>query len=130
LLCAVLAGDNPVARLFSWRPLVAVGVMSYSLYLVHQPIVGLLAHALGGGQGADPRRVFLEQVALLPLILLAAFALFATVEWRSIARGSGRARGGVRAVLFPPAVASAPPRQLPQHVATVPQPALPAEPNA
>jgi peptidoglycan/LPS O-acetylase OafA/YrhL len=130
LLCAVLAGDNPVARLFAWRPLVAVGVMSYSLYLVHQPIVGLLAHALGGGRGVDPRRVFLEQVALLPLLLLAALALFATVEWRSIARGSGRARGQVRGLLFPPVAATAPQAQVTRPVAPVPQPALPAEPTA
>jgi peptidoglycan/LPS O-acetylase OafA/YrhL len=139
LLCAVLAGDNVVARVFSWRPLVAVGVMSYSLYLVHQPIVGLLAHALGGGTGADPRRVFLEQVALLPVLLLVAFALFATVEWRSIARGSGRARGRVRDLLFPPAPAGAVPAGAvatapgapPRHAAPVlrPQPALPAEPG-
>jgi peptidoglycan/LPS O-acetylase OafA/YrhL len=129
LLCAVLAGDNPVARLFAWRPLVAVGVMSYSLYLVHQPIVGLLAQALGGGQGVDPRRVFLEQLALLPLLLLAALALFATVEWRSIARGPGRSRGRVRELLFPPV--PAPPAPAPRHAAAaiVPQPALPAEPS-
>ena len=119
LLCAVLAGDNIVARLFAWRPLVAVGVMSYSLYLVHQPIVGLLARALGGGRGVDPRRVFLEQVALLPLILLVALALFASVEWRSIARGSGRARGRVRDLLFPPA--PAPQVRIPRH-------AVPARP--
>jgi peptidoglycan/LPS O-acetylase OafA/YrhL len=130
LLCAVLAGDNPAARLFSWRPLVAVGVMSYSLYLVHQPIVGLLAHALGGGQGVDPRRVFLEQVALLPLLLLAALALFATVEWRSIARGSGRARGQVRALLFPPVPTPPAPAPRPAAAAIVPQPALPTEPTA
>jgi peptidoglycan/LPS O-acetylase OafA/YrhL len=85
---------------FAWRPLVAIGVMSYSLYLVHQPLVGLLAHALGGGQGVDPRRVFLQQVALFPLILVVAFALFATVEWRSIsARGPGRV--SVHDLLFP-----------------------------
>jgi peptidoglycan/LPS O-acetylase OafA/YrhL len=107
LLCAVLAGDNVVARLFAWRPLVAVGVMSYSLYLVHQPLVGLLAHALGGGRGVDPRVVFLEQVALLPGILLVAFALFATVEWRSISR-PGSARVGVRGLLFPAAARSEP----------------------
>ncbi len=123
LLCAVLAGDNVVARVFAWRPLVAIGVMSYSLYLVHQPLVGLLAHALGGGQGVDPRRVFLEQVALLPLILVAAFALFATVEWRSIgSRAPGRVQ--VRHLLFPPVHGPDVPVSRPAAAAP-PEPAMP-----
>jgi peptidoglycan/LPS O-acetylase OafA/YrhL len=39
LLTAVLKGDNMVAAAMSWRPLVALGTMSYSVYLVHQPVV-------------------------------------------------------------------------------------------
>jgi peptidoglycan/LPS O-acetylase OafA/YrhL len=46
LLAAVLKGDNVVAAAISWRPLVALGTMSYSLYLVHQPVVQALAHLL------------------------------------------------------------------------------------
>lgn len=86
LVVAVLADDNVVARAFSWRPLVAIGVMSYSLYLVHQPIIEAFGAVLTSQPGADPRRVFLAMIALLPVVLLAAFGLFAAVERRSLTR--------------------------------------------
>ena len=46
LLCIVLSGGNLIARILSWRPLVTLGVMSYSIYLAHQPIVVSLAYLL------------------------------------------------------------------------------------
>lgn len=101
LVCLVLAGDNVVARVFSWRPLVAVGVMSYSLYLVHQPMVEILGAAMGAGRGADPRHVFLVMLALSPVILAAAFALFVAVERRSLTPPGARPVP-LRALLMPP----------------------------
>ncbi len=100
LVGVVLAGDNPVARAISWRPLVAIGVMSYSLYLVHQPMVEVMAHFLGANDGADSRQVFLAMLAMLPLILAAAFALFYAVERRSLSKGS--AKKPVLELMFPP----------------------------
>lgn len=52
LLIAIRAGrDNLVQRLFGWRPLVAIGTFSYSLYLMHVPVIVLLLqyvlHPLG-----------------------------------------------------------------------------------
>lgn len=39
----IAAGCNPLLRtLLSWRPLVAVGLASYSMYLIHEPVIGLL----------------------------------------------------------------------------------------
>jgi peptidoglycan/LPS O-acetylase OafA/YrhL len=35
-------GHNPLRALFGWRPLVSVGAMSYSLYLIHAPLVHLV----------------------------------------------------------------------------------------
>jgi peptidoglycan/LPS O-acetylase OafA/YrhL/GT2 family glycosyltransferase len=84
LLSVVLAGGNPVARAFSWSPLATLGTMSYSLYLVHQPMVQVLANVLGAGHGASSGRVFLELVLCLPLSLLAAWVLFVTVERHSL----------------------------------------------
>lgn len=96
LVLSVLAGDNIVARAFSWRPLVAIGVMSYSLYLVHQPIIEAFGAILSDQPGADPRRIFVAMVALFPVVLLAAFGLFAGVERRSLTPGVP-----VRELLFP-----------------------------
>lgn len=99
LVSTVLAGNNVVAAAFSWRPLVAVGVFSYSLYLLHGPVIAVLGYLLRTGVTDDPRQVFLLQVALLPVTLAAALALFALVERHSL---SGTApAGGVRQLLFP-----------------------------
>jgi peptidoglycan/LPS O-acetylase OafA/YrhL len=50
LLLYAGAADGPATRLLSWRPLVAIGLISYSLYLWHWPILSLsqlwLGHAL------------------------------------------------------------------------------------
>jgi peptidoglycan/LPS O-acetylase OafA/YrhL len=105
LVSVVLAGDNVVARLFSWRPLVAIGVMSYSLYLVHQPVLEILGSALGADEGADPKRVFLTMLALFPLILAAALALFAAVERRSLTP-AGTPSAPLRDLLLPPSTAT------------------------
>lgn len=35
--------DGPVKRLVTWRPLVSVGIFSYSLYLVHEPFLRAVA---------------------------------------------------------------------------------------
>ena len=83
LLCIVLSGGNLVARVLSWRPLVTLGVMSYSIYLVHQPIVVSLAYLLHQ-TGASPRLVFVEIVLLIPAILGVAWLLFITVERRTL----------------------------------------------
>ncbi|HRE01518.1 MAG TPA: acyltransferase, partial [Ilumatobacteraceae bacterium] len=37
-----LLADGPVATALSWRPLVALGRLSYSLYLVHWPVILLI----------------------------------------------------------------------------------------
>lgn len=113
LVCVVLAGGSPIARAFSWRPLVAVGVMSYSVYLVHQPILEVLAYSLGAGNGTSPRAVFLGLLLLLPVVLVVALALFATVERRSLSSGSSRTPLGE--LLFPgdaPKVGVSPTKEL------------------
>ncbi|HMC79365.1 MAG TPA: acyltransferase [Acidimicrobiia bacterium] len=100
VVCLVADGGNPVARAFSSTPLVVLGAMSYSIYLVHQPLVEVGAHLLGAGNGASPRRVFLELVALIPVLLVAAWILFVTVERRTVGASS---LGGLRGerLLFP-----------------------------
>jgi len=83
LLGLVITGRNSVAKLFSWPPLVSIGAMSFSLYLVHQPILQIEDALLGSGAGSDPTMMFLELVALLPVVLIAAGLLFVLVERRA-----------------------------------------------
>ena len=100
LLCVVLAGESWVSRIVAWRPLAAVGVMSYSLYLVHQPIVQSLSFLLR--HSGSPRTVFLEVLLLVPVILTVAWLLFITVERRTL-RSSGEAEpGSPEALLLAP----------------------------
>jgi len=84
LLALVLASDNVVSRFFSWRPLVALGTMSYSLYLVHQPVIEGLAYLLRVHGHLSPTKTFLVLVLLLPVVLLLAYGLFMTVERRTL----------------------------------------------
>jgi peptidoglycan/LPS O-acetylase OafA/YrhL len=90
LVCTVVDREHPIARIFAWRPLVAVGVMSYSLYLVHQPLVEIGGHALGGR--LSPLLVFVALVVMIPALLLVARLLFVTVEQHTITGGPADSR--------------------------------------
>jgi peptidoglycan/LPS O-acetylase OafA/YrhL len=79
LLGLVIGGDNLVTRVFSWRPLVAVGVMSYSLYLVHQPMVQLVV-AIADRRAATSLETFWILILVLPLIFALSWLLFMGVE--------------------------------------------------
>jgi peptidoglycan/LPS O-acetylase OafA/YrhL len=84
LLCLVLASNTLVSRVFSWRPLVALGIMSYSIYLVHQPLVQGLAYVLRTYVHTTPDETFVGLVVLIPVIVAIAWVLFITVERRSL----------------------------------------------
>jgi peptidoglycan/LPS O-acetylase OafA/YrhL len=85
LVCTVLIPGNIVWRAMSWRPLVAIGTMSYSLYLIHQPIIQSVSGWFAVYQpSASPTVVFLWLLALLPAMLLVAWAFFMLVERRTL----------------------------------------------
>jgi peptidoglycan/LPS O-acetylase OafA/YrhL len=121
LLVAVLATDGLVSRIFAWRPLVAVGIMSYSVYLVHQPLIQALAFVLRHDLGLSTTRAFVALIALLPVILAVAWVLFVLVERYTLTSRPVEVSGRLAAILFPtfglrPAGrkrAQAPPRALP-----------------
>lgn len=67
-----------------WRPLVWIGLWSYSLYLVHSPLLGLgnilvLKHAPGL---SIKERFLVEVVVVLPLALVASYVFHRLVERR------------------------------------------------
>jgi peptidoglycan/LPS O-acetylase OafA/YrhL len=84
LLCLVLSANNVVASIASWKPLVILGTMSYSLYLVHQPMVQSLAYVLHTNAHTSPQLTFLAVFACIPVIFLLAWILFYTVERRTL----------------------------------------------
>lgn len=53
--CLLLAGSvaGPLQRLLTWRPLADLGLISYSVYLIHEPVVKELFIWQPGRQGSD-----------------------------------------------------------------------------
>jgi peptidoglycan/LPS O-acetylase OafA/YrhL len=80
LLAATRAPRGMITRAFSWNPLVWVGKSSYSLYLIHAPLLQLLWLALrpfGLGSGI----IFILLMTLgVPLILVAANLFYRVFE--------------------------------------------------
>jgi peptidoglycan/LPS O-acetylase OafA/YrhL len=72
--CVLPLGDGPLLRALDWRPLVAVGVASYSLYLWHLPITKSIYDALG-----TPGTVGLALVAM-PASIAAALLSYRFIE--------------------------------------------------
>ncbi|MEO0699668.1 MAG: acyltransferase, partial [Pseudomonadota bacterium] len=73
--------DTHVAKGLSWRPLVAVGLVSYGAYLWHVPLLVFARHALAAS--ADPE---LDRIIALPMALGVALCLLslllAAASWR------------------------------------------------
>jgi peptidoglycan/LPS O-acetylase OafA/YrhL len=82
LLLVVVAEGGPVARLLRAAPLQRVGLLAYGLYLLHQPVNGLL-HALVLGEA--PGLATPAAAALTACALAVTFAL-AELSWRFVER--------------------------------------------
>ena len=65
LLICFARADNVIGRLLAWRPLVMIGLISYSAYLWHQPIFAFARHALA----EEPSRLSMLLLAVLGLVL-------------------------------------------------------------
>jgi peptidoglycan/LPS O-acetylase OafA/YrhL len=83
LLCLVLARDNVVSRAFAWKPIVILGTMSYSIYLIHTPVLEMMDARLSH-LGWTPNVVCYALIALTPVVVFAAWLLFVSVERRSL----------------------------------------------
>ena len=91
VLVAVAAGDAWTTRLLSWGPFVAIGKVSYSLYLWHWPLI-TLGRARAELLGLSPEAGALVGAAASVVV---AVAVFAGVERPFRARGPGRGRRGL-----------------------------------
>jgi peptidoglycan/LPS O-acetylase OafA/YrhL len=101
LLCVVLDGDNFIARIASLPPLVVLGTMSYSIYLVHQPILQSSAYFLRK-HGVSQQHVLVALILLIPAVLAAAWVLFVTVERTTVNRASFADMTGASILLLGP----------------------------
>ena len=84
LLVAVATGQAaPLRRLLDTRPLRRLGGVSYSLYLVHAPVVVVVHEELVSGRVPRGAADFLVTAAVaVPAALLLARGLAGAVEWR------------------------------------------------
>ncbi len=74
----VVSSVSPLNRLLAWKPLVALGAFSYSLYLMHHPIQQVVyAHRPAGTEGPESLFWYLLGVGL-PLMVMGSW-LFSLV---------------------------------------------------
>jgi peptidoglycan/LPS O-acetylase OafA/YrhL len=98
MACLMIAvgsgGARPLRALLEWRPLVWLGTISFSLYLVHGPVVHLvwleLLDPLGLGVG-EPAALLVLFATAIPASILVAWGFYHAVERRTLSSRS-RAR--------------------------------------
>ncbi|HEY2110890.1 MAG TPA: acyltransferase family protein [Dongiaceae bacterium] len=76
IIAAGRAGDSWVARLLSWRPLVFIGRISYSLYLWHWPVIVFMIMS-----GLTPST---HQPSWLKFLAVVSSVILATLSWRYV----------------------------------------------
>jgi peptidoglycan/LPS O-acetylase OafA/YrhL len=70
LIAGGLYGPTPVSRLLSFKPMVLMGLMSYSIYLYHWPLIALATYRLGRPPDASEAA-----------ILVVAGLVFGALSW-------------------------------------------------
>jgi peptidoglycan/LPS O-acetylase OafA/YrhL len=91
-----LAGQTGVVvmllRVLEWKPLAVIGAMSYSLYLIHGPLINLTAMLLAWLCGPNsPVRIWLMPVVAIPAIWAAVRVFHQQIErpFMTTPRGAG-----------------------------------------
>jgi peptidoglycan/LPS O-acetylase OafA/YrhL len=87
LLIALVIGSARAQAALCWRPLAALGTMSFSLYLIHLPVILAAVHLTPAWV---PPALTLVAAPLVSIAL--AFTLFHTVERPTMPLGRGLAR--------------------------------------
>jgi len=102
--CAIVAScrdDGRLRRALGWRPLVFVGAFSYSLYLVHAPLLQLLWQYDLASLGLGPSGTFVLLVLVgVPLVVGASYLFFLAFE-RPFLSPQHRARVGAAVAIRP-----------------------------
>lgn len=87
---ALSGSAGPLLGLLSSRPLAALGVFSYSIYLIHNPLLRVMHLALESSLTLSPERMLALLVAATPLYLLLAYLFHRVVERPFMASEGGR----------------------------------------
>ncbi len=74
------AGTNPLLRAFEWSPLVFLGGFSYSLYLIHAPVLALFALALRGGSLSAAASLVILLAVAVPVSVALAYGFHIVAE--------------------------------------------------
>jgi peptidoglycan/LPS O-acetylase OafA/YrhL len=77
---SALGRRSLVARILAARPCVALGVFSYSLYLINEPLLVLATRLLARTSVSDAGIVALVYLVVIPLILAVAYAFSLAFE--------------------------------------------------
>jgi peptidoglycan/LPS O-acetylase OafA/YrhL len=81
LVASSRSADSTLSRVFSWKPLVFVGTFSYSVYLIHAPLLQILWQYVLHPLGAENAIIFGFLMTLgLVLILGASYLFFRVFE--------------------------------------------------
>ena len=96
----------PESRAFQagWRHLSRLGVVSYSFYLFHQPIIRLTDHVLARalpGYTLPPLVKFGAVIAWYPFLLILSYILFVSIEMPAAKLGKGLQRNKRNTALSP-----------------------------
>ncbi len=81
-VCAELSkNNNSLSKILSWRPLVFIGTFSYSLYLIHSPLIALISEYIIKPLNVD--RLLSTGLLIIggcPLILIISYGFFYLFE--------------------------------------------------
>lgn len=80
LLATMAAGAAPVRRFFGSRPLLFLGLFSYSIYLVHAPVLEALTVRVVRPLDLPPLGTYGLLLALVPAVLVACHLFFLAFE--------------------------------------------------
>ena len=73
-------GDNPLLRVCEWPAAVVLGTFSYSLYLVHAPVLSMCTLALRAWQTPGPAAVAAQLCVGVPLATAVSYGFHLVAE--------------------------------------------------